>query len=318
MFLLTLSIFVPGLLAAQSGSGTGGTPGMKRQELHYRGYPGKPLTVITPNDPGFDTEMALDFPNYTVLANYQASRPFLVILRNDTQRTARAYEVIWHVQVPDSDAPGGVGEERFSASAITTPLETRWPGGIRKLDRSIPPGGARVISPVFNGGRADAEDFSFLNNPAELPAPASYSSVSVELDCVVYGDASFAGPNRSHLLLRYLVARDAQHDEALSVLRSLRSSPENPQLKTALDLRVKIGASHTRPNNRAKPIYIHARSVAAQEFDEMLQKGGYTRVQRVAEALVAHMPPHQRFTELGGLYHRMKFRVNGALVSPMD
>jgi hypothetical protein len=286
--------------------------------LRYRGKSNQPLTLIAPNDPSFDAEMAVLFPAYTWRPNYQASRPFLVILRNDTRRTARAYEVVWHVQGLDPTASGVPAELRLTAFAITTPLEMRTPGGIRGTDRSIHPGEARLLSPFFNGARTDSADFAIFNRPGQLPDPSTYVAILAELDCVVYGDGSFAGPNRNHLLLRYLVARDAQHDEALAVLRRLRSIPRDPQLKGLLDLRRRIGSANTQPSMRAVPTYIHARSTAAQEFEEILERDGYERLQATAEELVSLMPPHEKFTALGGHYHRAKFHLNGTLVSPMD
>src|SRR5579864_83270 len=321
--MLALSLSAPTIAFAQApGSGNGPLPAAgarkpQKQTLHYKARPGLPLTLITPSDPAFDNEMAAIFPRYLGLVKYPAMRPYLAILRNDSPRTARACEVIWRVQAANPDAPDGVGEGTVGRQgALTTPLELRWPGGLGQSDKSIRPGEARLLSPFFNGGPADASVFGFFNQPALLPDPASFSLIHPELDCVVYGDGSFAGPNRTHLLLRYFVARDAQHDEALTILRGLRATPKDPRLKAGLERRMQIGARNKFPNTRVVPMYVHARAVAAQEFEEILQHDGYDQLQQVAQELVAFMPPHERFTSLGGHYHKTKFRMNGVLVPP--
>ena len=285
--------------------------------LRYPTRRGEPLTILTPADPQFDKEMEDRFPDFLNSTAYDGSRPFLVILRNDTQRTVRAYEIVWHLQEPDADSASGYRERELRTFAITTPLELRNPGGLRGMDKSIPPGGERVVSPVFNGVSSDSDKFTFFNDPEKLPQKGTYTSITPDLDCVVYGDGSFSGPNHSQLLLRYNVVRDAQHDEALSVLRMLRANPKNPQLKLALVTRQAIGADDTHPNNRALPLYLHARGRAAQEFDVMLESGGYERVHKVAEQLVKLMPPHEAFTSLGGAYHQADFEIDGKKVSPL-
>jgi hypothetical protein len=294
--------------------------GVQHVQLNYKTHPGSLLTVITPDDSNFDDEMALDFPRYVRLKKYPAMRPYMVILRNDTDRTARAYDVVWHGQAADPNAPGSVVDTVLGEQgAITTPLEMRRPGGIWQNDKSIPPGGVRLLTPLFNGGPAEASSFGFFHNmPAALPDPTTYSAIHAELDCVVYGNGSFAGPNRRRLLLRYFITRDAQHDEALAIVKRLRSTPKDPQLKAALDLRMKIGSSNTHPNRRAMPMYIHARAVAAQEFQQILLHEGHDQLRQTVEELVARMSPHERFTALGGVYHRKKFLVNGVSTSPKD
>jgi hypothetical protein len=312
--LAALGVLLPVALEAQM------QPDVSKPQhvLRYKSSPGQPLTVITANDPGFDTEMALDFPDYLDRPNYAASKPLLVILRNDTPKTVRAYELFWHLQMPDDDAPNGMREHTLTNFAITTPLELRRPGGLRQLDKSIRPGEARLLSPLFNGGREDGAEFSLFNFAARLPDPSTYAAIKVDVDCVIYGDGSSAGLNRGRLRMRYFVARDAQHDEALSILRWLRAHPNDMQVRKLLDIRMKIGAANTHPNLKAVPTYIHARSIAAQEFEEILDRGGYSELQRTAEELVTLMPPHEKFTTLDGYYHRAKFVVDGVALSPMD
>lgn len=300
-------------------SGRATTVSNQQQELHYRASRGRPLTIISPKDGSFESEMALYFPNFVGLPNYQAVKPFLVIARNDTERTARAYDIVWRLQVPDASAPGGTSEQKFSEQeAVVTPLELRHPAGISEVDKSIRPGERRLFSPFFNGGPTDTDTFIVLNDPTRFPNAGSYMEVNASADCVVYGDGSFAGPNLSRVLLRYFITRDAQHDEALSILRSLRSSPTLPDLRRNLELRAQIGSSPNYLNDRAMPVYVRARGIAAGEFEKILLSEGVSKLQTTVNELVTIMPPHEMFTALGGTYHRIQFRLNGSLVSPSD
>jgi len=290
----------------------------QHHQLRYKAHEGGPLTLIEPSDPMFDAEMSVFFSDYETLPAYQQWKPFLVILRNDTQKTARAYEVIWHL-LSQEPSTGEISEEVFGRqSAITTPLEIRRPGGVWQGDKSIRPGEVRLLSPFFNGRIGQLADFNFFHSPSDLPNIRSGSVIKPQLDCVIYGDGSIAGPNKSRLALRYFVTRDAQHDEALAVARRLRASPNAPELKSALATRSRIGSSNRFSNNRALPVYIHSRAVAAQELDAILERDGYSKLKEVVEELVSLMPPHEQFTQLGGQYHRSTFQVNGVTVSPGD
>jgi len=313
---MAMTALLPSRVIAQDGASM--PSNKQRHQLRYKAHEGEPLTLIEPTDPMFDAEVSVYFSDYETLPGFQQWKPFLVILRNDTQKTARAYEVIWHLLSQDANT-GDVSEEVFGRqSAITTPLEIRRPGGVWEGDKSIRPGEVRLLSPFFNGGKGQLADFNFFHRSSELPNIGPGSVIKPQLDCVVYGDGSIAGPNRTRLALRYFVTRDAQHDEALAVARRLRESPNAPELKSALAMRGRIGSSNRSSNNRALPVYIHSRAVAAQELDAILERDGYSKLKEVVEELVSLMPPHEQFTQLGGQYHRSTFEVNGVTVSPSD
>ena len=123
------------------------------------------------------------------------------------------------------------------------------------------------------------------------------------------GDGSFNGPNRSRLLLTYFITRDAQHDEALTILQHLRRKPGDPELKVQLARRTDIGGSPSFNANRAMTAYKRARAKAAQEFSQILMNGRYRAVRAMALELVSTMPPHEQFTSLAAPYRQAQFEV---------
>jgi hypothetical protein len=184
----------------------------------------------------------------------------MVILRNDTPKTVRAYEIRWEAADPGADQWGGL--EILKATAVTTPLELRWPGGNKSQDKSIRPGEERVVTPWSNVRRSELADFD-PSIGQSLPTSMPQQNWKAHVDCVVYGDGSYNGPNQSRMLLTYLISRDAMHDEALTILHDLRVKPADPELKAQLSRRVDIGGSSSFSTKRAMAVYKHARAVAA-------------------------------------------------------
>ena len=196
----------------------------------------------------------------------------------------------------------------LKATAVTTPLELRWPAGNKLEDKSIRPGEERLVTPWSNVRR---DELSFFNPSfgQTLRPTASRTSLNAHVDCVVYGDGSFDGPNQSRLLLTYFLTRDAQHDEALTILQHLRLKPGDPELKQQLARRTDIGGSSSYNSNRAMAVYKHARAVAAQEFSQILMDGRYRAVRAMAAELVTSMPPYEQFTQLAAPYRKAEFAI---------
>jgi len=282
-----------------------------RGGLQYNGRPGEPLTFIDSSDPKFNTELETNFPGVLAMGSIEKAKPYMVILRNDTAKTVRAYEIRWEDANPSADASDGM--DVLKTTAITTPLELRWPNGNKLQDKSIRPGEERLVTPWSNLRR---DELSFFD-PAfgqTLRTTATHQSWRAYVDCVIYGDGSFAGPNKSRLLLTYFITRDAQHDEALTILQRLRLKPNDPDLIQELSRRTDIGGSPSFSSNRAMAVYKHARAVAAQEFSQILQEGRYRAVRTMASELVSSMPPHEEFTRLAIPYRQAQFAVGDAKV----
>jgi hypothetical protein len=272
--------------------------------LHYNARPGAPLTLIDSSDPKFNAELEANFPGVRAMESIDRALPYMVILRNDTAKTVRAYEIRWEDTEADSDELRDMSV--LKATAVTTPLELRWPAGNKLQDKSIRPGEERLVTPWANVRR---DELSFFVPSIEPQTVASHQSWKAHVDCVVYGDGSFNGPNKSRLLLTYFISRDAQHDEALTILQKLRAEPNSQELKQQLVRRTNIGGSSLFNSSRPMALYKHARAVAAQQFAQLLKTSGYPAVEAMASELVTTMPPHERFTDLAAPYREAQFTI---------
>lgn len=285
-----------------SGFDLSDVPHSGRRQLVYRAKPGEPLTVIPSSDPAFGSECNLNFPGFSGITNYDILRPWMVILRNDTGRVARAYAVVWHVTFPRPD--GQIGQEDYQAVSVTTPLEVRHPSGNLYVDAAIYPGRERLLVPNNSFGPRDPAMLAGLPNDYMR---TDATSISVVLDCAVYGDGSVAGPCATKAALKYFIARDAQHDEALTALRAIEAGAPAMTLRAGFVRRQRIEFTNTV--GQVIWSYVEARANAARELDWILRRGGYARVRQVAAELVNQMPPHRAYTQLGGDYSRTKFAV---------
>jgi len=279
--------------------------------LAYHATRGAPLTLIDNSSPKFVTELETNFPSVLSMRNIDKALPYMVILRNDTAKTVRAYEIRWNDANPESDEAGEL--DILKATAITSPLELRWPAGNKSQDKSIRPGEERLVTPWSNIRRDELSDFD-PSIARSQRTPTSPQGWKAHVDCVVYGDGSYFGPNRSRLLLAYFISRDAVHDEALAVLQALQRRPGDPELKAQLLQRVDIGASKSFSSNRAMALYKRARGVAAQEFSQILSGGRYRLVMATTRELVSTMPPREEFTPMDTPYRQAQFTVGNTTV----
>jgi hypothetical protein len=276
----------------------GGKGGLLR--LRYR--PGRPLTLIRPGDAGFASALDASFPGFSARPDYQSWLPWLVLLENGTNRYARAYAITWRITEPQG------GYAWSSASWLTTPFEMGRP----QLDKAINPGLTRLVSPFFNLSErawaqhaADPAGWQAPMPAGRLPPPGS--GVEAELDGVVYGNGSFYGPNQTDILGRYLVARTAEHDEALSLLRLIDSGAPGSKLGIVLErrrLRARFDQGHG-PN----AMYVRARARAAVWFTWLLglPNGGVRALRSAVQQLVQEGPPYAHRSSLGRWYRR-RFR----------
>ena len=272
---------------------------------------GPPLTLIGSSDPKFNSELEANFPGVLAMDSIQSMLPYMVILRNDTAKTVRAYEIRW--EYAGADAGEVNSPNVLKATAVTTPLELRWPAGNKLNDKSIRPGEERLVTPWSNVRR---DELTFFDpSLGKMLGPAvSQQSWKAQVDCVVYGDGSFNGPNKSALVFTYFITRAAQHDEALTVLQDLRNNPGDPDLKLKLARRTEIGGSSSFNADRVMATYKRARAVAAQEFSQVLRNGRYIAVKAMASDLVSIMPPHEQFTQLDARYRQAQFTVGDVQV----
>jgi hypothetical protein len=225
------------------------------------------LTMLTPSSPDFASVLSGVFPGVWGEAGFARVRPYLVILRNDTPLPAVAYALVWTVR----SRGGYVGHPRrfFVNTAFVPRIE----------ETVIAPGALRLVSSVASV--APDGPLPGLFSPSNYPPRAQATVIGVSLDGVVFSDGSFIGPNTTHLLQRYVAARFAARDAALSVLRWAREDDGMAPVVSAVALKQRLmeqmrflGAA-TQPTLLAR--YARARARMDMRFRNMLARGGFKK-----------------------------------------
>lgn len=298
------------LLLLSVGAAAQQRPGGIHAGLKFRYFSGAPLTLIRPGDAEFQSILDTSFPGFSARSDYSQWEPYLVLVRNDTSRYARAYAVRWRIAQPED------GQTYVVNWAMTTPFGM----GRRWFDRAINPGHVRLLSPVFNLSTLDWTPWASRPNEwlpphaaSRLPPPTL--GVTALLDGVVWGNGGFYGPNETHVLERYFILRIAEHDEALSIRDLIESATPAEKIAVALERR-QLRARFDQGQG-ARAIYIRGRGSSARNFAEILQakEGGIGALKRTVEQLVELMPPHDQTSRLGKWY-AAKFKDHnlGAMV----
>lgn len=245
------------------------------------------LTLIQPNNPNFDTVLNQNFPGLQQLAAYQNMRPFLLILQNGTSYPVEAYAVTWETRAPDG---------HIMRSQVSYIQKHYLP---RTELRPLIPGETRLLSPYFNIGPAqylvqhDTVGQLMASVTAHSPIVSQhlFTSVAAYIDSVIFADGAYTGPDHFQLVLRYQALRDAERDEANSILPLVESNAPAEQVQEALrqdaekGLRVKTVPGH--PDHDA--LYTLYRGRQAQQLITAYKSGGYSILQQRAEAM-AHRP----------------------------
>lgn len=298
--LLLCLALAPGALAQQHGT----------LHLRVRQTATQSLTLITPSDPLFEGTLDTYFPGLSQENGYQKSiQPFLVLVRNDTALTAMAYAITWKVNYTN----GSVGAHR--AIFLNRPLMNL---GSETILR---PGQIRLIAPMYNVTPKDYESFhSFAQfYPAKVyPGSEELVSVDVEVDGVVYNDGTFIGPDKTHLLQRYVMAKFAARDEVLAALKFIQSSTV-PQamilssLAQMLNQHSLWGLREHKSTLLAR--YIRARGRTARDLETILRNRGLSGLETALQNFVNFRSRgNSNPSMFGGIYEKLSANNPSVLV----
>ena len=233
------------------------------------------LTLVSPADPDFTNLLDNNFNGISSLPDYQALRPFLAIVRNESPQVFKAYSVAWNIQ----------GESGVShLVSVQYVFRHLAPANQNKVLR---PGSLRLLSPLFNLSPQEyRENHDFIHRyPASTLPPFRSVRIDASVDGEIDSDGTADGPNLTHLHELYKATRNAEHDEAVSLLARLRGPaiPTNPSVLLSADL----SEAH-RYDEVAKMRYIQghptadfykaARAQSALEFLALFRQKGYARL----------------------------------------
>lgn len=257
------------------------------------------LTLIKPTDPNFDGMLGTYFPGLSLEDGYeQAIKPFLVIVRNDNYLPAVAYAITW---TPPSQ-PGWFTP--FSAMFVNRPL--MYQGATTYLR----PEDIRLISPLFNvtpKEYAATPSFGRVYPAGHFPSTKGMIPLDSGVDGVVYSDGTFIGPDKTHILQRYVMARFAARDEALEAINFIKSSTMRPlagvQLLQMLSQERQRDGRASQTNLLAR--YVRARGRSAQDVKRILDERGVSGLQDALQELINRQGDNQNASMFDRPYRKL-------------
>lgn len=268
--------------------------------LRVRQTASQSLTLIKPTNPDFESMLDTYFPGISLEAGYQqAIRPFLVIVRNDTALPAVAYAITWTAHYK------GGWVEPLRVMFVNRPLM------FRPAMTYVPPGGIRLISPLFNMTPRKYQGHSGFAKiyPADrFPSSNKLDQVDVDMDGVVYTKGTFIGPDKTHVLQRYVMARFAERDEAIAALNLIQSSTALPlmvaqqlQQKLNQEIQWRILAHQSTLLSR----YVRARGQSAEDMQRILQDRGLNGLKSVLQNFVNRSGGSSNPSVFGKVYPKL-------------
>jgi hypothetical protein len=195
------------------------------------------LTMILPNDQGFDTLIKESFTGVDRMDGYNEFRPFLVILRNDGERAVRTYMVAWEMRLFS-------GQERKTGSFVE-----RNDRNLANERVSLAPGEVRLVSDRFDVGPEEFQSTrehnwvqTTLTSALGMNRYSSTDKNSITASvAVVFDDDTCSGPDHYRLCQRFQAEIDAEHDIAEELL-SLMDKKASEQ-EVVAHLKKQAGAS---------------------------------------------------------------------------
>lgn len=213
-----------------------------------------PLSFVKPADASFQILLEEYYPGLSALPDYEKMKPYLVLLQNDTGQRIVAYSVVWLISFD-----GGRG--RYLSTSY---VGTRRP--VNGINQSIPPNGIRLVSAVFDLSPEqyrDSHDFIHFYPSDAFPAYPRPHTVDASLDAYVEINGAAFGPHKTTMMERLTAARDAEHDEVLTLLDALHDN----QLFTWGDLlQQHVTKGFSAQGNDEKAMYWHARAATADSL----------------------------------------------------
>jgi hypothetical protein len=253
--------------------------------------PSRQLTLIHPDDQNFESLLANNYPGFQHFEAYQTVRSFLVLLRNDTANSARAYAIKWEIRGTD-----GLTHrlQNYYIQKHFLPVTER---------RPLVPGEVRLLAPFLNLSPDQYNvQYDYVaklvasNTSFALFSPSKVSSVNTTVDAAIYDDGAYAGPDHFQLLLRYQCVRDAERDEANSVLQLMDANVPSEEIVQQLHQHTKDNfAVNTSHLDRAT-LYALYRGKEAQHLLGQHEHGGDTALRRRATAMAQH--PRETLTPI--------------------
>ena len=243
------------------------------------------LTLIHPNDTGFDNLLTTNFPGLASLDGYAIYRPFLVLLRNDTALTVRAYMLQWQAR--------SFNGESFQLADLIE----RYDLGPASERVALAPGEMRLVSDHFDVSPKEYQSQHQHNWVATMMsqagansryASADPNSVLTAVDAAVFDDALCVGPDHRQIFMRYQRELDSEHDIADAILRLLDEKAPETDVVAFLKAESDAAAVANQSLNGTAFMYAFYRGRQAQTLLTLYHRGGIESVTTRAWHVAQH------------------------------
>lgn len=229
---------------------------------------GRLLSVASVLDPEFGAHADSLFPGLRQNLNFQLIAPSSIIATNTSGPAIKAVSVRWAI------VNRAAGYNTSSFHYVQSGAGTLVSGNKSILS----PGETRLITPFFTlstqegvsgfefkWNRLDAKEceyFKFIVRETQ-----GSTRVNSEIDAVVYGDWTLAGPDSSSLGDHLRIRRNAEHDEAVSILKAIAKDPTDQAIADTLNQHTSVEGIAGASVPRSKPWrfwYFKARTLQAK------------------------------------------------------
>ncbi|MGB2644097.1 MAG: hypothetical protein WBG02_07005 [Candidatus Acidiferrum sp.] len=247
--------------------------------------PPRQLTVIHPDDAEFDSMLESNFPGVDRLDGYSTVRPYLVLLKNDSSRTVRAYKVAWETQL-------STGGSRRSASFVE-----RYDSGLASQRAAMVPGELRLVSESFDAGRDEYQSQDrhswVATMMSKMQTRARYSStdtqsITASVDAAIFDDGACVGPDHYQLFIKYQREIDAEQDMAKEILRLFDDKASETEVVAFLKGETDAAAAANASLSGSAFHYAFYRGRQAQTLLTLYRRGGIENVVKRAWLVTQH------------------------------
>lgn len=246
------------------------------------------VSVMSSSHPLFLDRLDQLFPGFSQHPKFNMISPLTFLMKHVSGPPIKACSVVWSIVTADGSFE--TSSFYYSRSGRTNVISGR--------KHLLEAGNTALVSPFFHRrpqkpqspfpddwaqGLGGNESQSFLLRKVQRA-----NRIFVQLDGVIYADSVVVGPDSKNLARHFAVRRNAEHDEAVSMLRFMGTGPTRAEIIGRLRQHKSIegirkGAASR--SNADEHWYYHARTLQARTLLRYFQAHGQSSFQNTLAAL---------------------------------
>jgi hypothetical protein len=240
------------------------------------------IELLRSNQPSFEPSIDATYPGLRQLDGFEAVKPFIALLQNNSEHGIKAYVVKWSVV----DVAGRRYELTRSPWAGATAS-----GALTGEQIIWKPGEARLLSPSFDWGvsaraiESRAKLLSALSKGRFATDATTALSIDIWLDAVVYDDGVFGGRDKGNFYDRYECQQNGEQDEGAFVLSLLQLNLSDGEIVARLNADVEKGRGQDG-SDRAS-LLDAARAKEARALLAVFNRSGWSGLKSVSLRLTS-------------------------------